>query len=86
MNPFARSGIGRSLDALGQRYGIRPSSFLCMDPRSGRSLLFDLAIMSEALRAEAEAQTTAGQIRQKRLSWDPEIKEELRRMRMKNVN
>lgn len=63
------------LDALGNRYGVLPSTIMGI---TGRAFMFNLKVMGKALEASKEAGTLAGQIRQTRMGWPPEIKQELR--------
>jgi hypothetical protein len=76
---FAQTPIALTLDSLGQRYGLRPSSLMDIDQGSSDSILMDLAIMSAAARAENErAPTTArGQVMGRRQGWNPEVLREI---------
>ena len=75
---FAESNAAYALDALGRRYGVRPSELLRFHPLDGRGLLLDLKIMQEAFTREQEAETVGGKIKAKQARWSPEIRRELK--------
>ena len=78
MSPFVTQRVALTLDALGQRYGCRPSQVVGMRPELGASVLFDLRVLSKALEYEKESETVGGKIAQKQAAWSPEVKRELR--------
>lgn len=76
---FAQSNIAYTLDALGRRYGQRPSQILGYHPLDGRGLLLDLAILQHVLETEAESETVGGKIKAKQAQWPPEVRRELKK-------
>ena len=65
------------LDAIGKRYGVRPSSIVGLDPSLGASVLFDIQVLSIVSEIESEANTVGGKIDAKRRQWSPEVKREI---------
>lgn len=78
MRGFVRTPIGLSLDALAQRYGCRPSLLMGMNPLSGESLVFDMAVASASAENDKLMRTTGGQVRARRAGWSSEAKRELK--------
>ena len=78
MNPFVTQRVALTLDALGQRYGCRPSQVVGMRPELGASVLFDLRVLEMIVKYEKESETVGGKIAQKRAAWSPKLKRELR--------
>lgn len=74
--PFVKSDVAYTLDALGRRYGVRPSQILQYHPLDGRGLLLDINIMKSALQREAEARTVEGKHQQNKATWDMEAYKE----------
>ena len=66
------------LDALGQRYGCRPSGVVGINPTLGYSILFDLRVLEAALQQEQMRQTTGGKIKAKQAKWSQERVKELK--------
>lgn len=86
MTSFAQSPMSGSLDAIGQRYGIRPSALMDMPPDDPRSLLMDFAVAAEAMRAEALREgTVGGKIMGRRAGWNPEVLREVEEQRMQRM-
>lgn len=78
MKGFAKSPMGLTLDAVGQRYAKRPSSLLGMHPLDGRALLLDIAIAIAAHDASQDEKTVTGEYMRKQAKWPKHIKDELR--------
>jgi hypothetical protein len=79
MTLFVPLRTALTLDALGQRYGCRPSEVMGLDPSTGRSVLFDLSVLARAVEHEQESETVGGKIDAKRAKWSPEVRRELKR-------
>lgn len=79
MNPFVPQKTALTLDALGQRYGCRPSQVVGLDQGLGSAVLFDLRVLADALEYEQEAETVGGKIERKQKKWPLEIRRELKR-------
>jgi len=73
------SDIYAMLDALGQRYGVRPSSFMIFHPFDGRSILFDIRCAKEGALVEQESSTLKGQYNSKKRGWDKDTYNDLKR-------
>lgn len=67
------------LDSLGQRYHVRPSEVMGIDPDDPESILMDIAILEQAAEAEAgnAPDTASGKVRSGRRKWDPAILREI---------
>lgn len=75
MSPFASSKAGLVVDAVAQRYGIRPSQLLEGSPLS---LFLDIYIASAGIQAES-SDKLSDRIGLKRMKWPSEKIRELRR-------
>jgi hypothetical protein len=74
--------MDKILDALGQRYGIRPSQILGMNPQSGQALLFDMRIAGMGAQHQLQQSSTlSGRISAKRMMWPEAAKREIRRQK-----
>jgi len=67
-----------SLDAVGQRYGVRPSTIMRFHPLDGRGLLFDLKCMQRGYEAQQRSNTLGGELDRKKSLWDKDALREFR--------
>ena len=50
-----------------------------INPAYGYSVLFDLRVMEKAFEYSEEAETLSEKLKQKRVSWNPVVRQELMR-------
>lgn len=83
-NGFAQTQVAIALDVVAQRYSVRPSTIMGIDPLSCHAPLYDFDIMKSGVQKEAELKhTTGGSIELERAGWPDDIKKEIREQKMR---